>query len=444
MAAAGALAAFLSRRSPRVACLSSGLGLAAASAVALALPLGPALLVGEASLTDQTLLRGWIAAAAGSLAGLLLLATMLAPDTESAVATPGVVAAMATALALDTAVVALPLAALTGLLVLAGARRSWPAGLRQAALVPGLALAATMLAGATGGFAGPDGALPPAWFVAPALVALALGLRIGVVPLHVAPLRVSRGSALPLVALGAAWLPFSLGVLATAWASSDARWTAVSTHPGAVMLLTAVASVTVLLAVAAISVQGDLGALLAVHAIADGALILIALAAGPSVFPALVVWLVAAAASRTAMAGWAMAVSARMGSRSVDGIAGWLRMAPLLLPGLVLATVAGIGWPGSPTFEARRVIVETALPGTAGVVVTGASMALGVGYLRLLWVGSRRPPDEARAAVGRGVTLWRWLAALIVAALAAIPLAIALGLAPLEGAAAAWRAFPGG
>lgn len=444
MAAAGALAAFLSRRSPRVACLAAGVSLGAASAVALALPVGPPLLVGEATLTDPTFVRGWIAAAAGTMAGLLVLAAMLAPESETAVVAPAALATMAAALALDTAAVALPLAALTGLLVLAGARRSWPAGLRQSALVPGLALAATMLAGATGGFATADGALAPGWYAAPVLLTLALGLRIGLVPLHVAPLRVSRGSPLPLVSLGAAWLPFSLGALGTAWGWSDARSAAVFARPESGLVLVSIASVTLVLAVAAMLVQGDLGALLGVHAIADGALILIALAAGPSVGAALIVWLAAAAASRTVMAGWAMAAASRMGSRSVEGVGGWLRVAPLLLPGLVLSVIAGIGWPGSPTFEARRAVIETALPSTPGLVVVGASIALSLGYLRLLWVGLHRPREEARAPVGRAARLSRWLAAMVVASLAAVPLAIALGLTTLDAAAAAWRPFAGG
>lgn len=443
MAAAGALAAFLAHRSPRVACLAAGLSLGAASAVALALPLGSPLLVGEASLTDPTLVRGWIAAAAASLAGLLILAAMLAPDSETAVVAPAALTAMAVALALDTPAVALPLAALTGLISLAGARRSWTAGLRQAALVPGLALAATMLAGATGGFVSAEGSPPAGWFAAPVLLTLALGLRVGLVPFHVAPLRVSRGSSLALVSLAGAWLPFSLGALGTAWAWSDERSAAVFARPEWATVLVSIASVTLVLAVAAILVQHDLGAFLSVHAIADGALILMALAAGPSVGVALMVWLAATAASRTVLAGWAMAAGSRTRSRSVDGIGGWMRLAPLLLPGLVLGVVVGIGWPGSAIFEARRGIIETALPGTPGILLAGASMALGLGYLRLLWAGLHSPPDAARARAGRATRLSRWLAAIVVAALALIPLAITLGLTPLESAAAAWHPFAG-
>ncbi len=441
MAAAAALAAFLSRPWQRAACLCAGAGMAAAAGVALVLPVDAPLLLGEASLGDSPGVRAWIAVCGGILGIALLVNALLTPDRETAIVAPVVLAALSIAAALDTPSVALPAAAAVGLLVLGGARRSWPAGMRQAALVPALASAAVVVGASVGRLVPEVPPLPTVAFAAPVLGILAIALRIGVVPLHVAPLRVARGSPLPLVAVGAAWAPAILVTLVAAWAGTDPRVAAALATPELAGSLAVVGAVTVSLAVLAMFIQEDLGALLCVHAIADGALCLLALGVDPIPFPELVTWLVVSAAARTALAVWGMVAVERMGSRSIGQLRGWVRVAPLLLPTLVGAAAAGIGWPGSPTFEARRSIVEAALPGPAGLIVAIASAAVAVGYLRLLVVGVLAPDDGVRAPIGWAQRAGRWLGASAAAGAVLIPLALTSGLGGLREIAQTWQPF---
>lgn len=478
LAALGALAVLLARGWPRAACLAGAIALAAVTAAVVLAPLDAPVAIGDAQLVDGPLLRLWMSALAGSLALLVLVSLLVAPGFALPLAACVVVAVTALSLTLSDPAAALILAAGCGILTLAGAGSSWRGMIRQSAMVPAAAIGAVLLAPLV---ADPDGAFGSAAFTAeigagiiPAvLIAGAIALRLGVVPFHLLPLRVARTSPLSMNPLISAWAPFFFGLLAAAWAVTGPVAGILAT-PGARDALAVAGGLTVILATLAMFVQDDLRGLLGVHAIGDGALVLLALAGGVAALPALVLWLLVSGLARTALAAWAVAASSMMGGRRLVDTHGWIRRAPLLLPGLIVPLVAGVGWPGSVPFEARQVIVEGAMPEAAALLVAGASMLLAAGYHRLIWTGARAPDVAANgtadvaAEVASGGTADKaaevasggtaasqrpprrsaanWSAALLVLALGALPLLVALGFeapgfTPHGTAAADWRPF---
>lgn len=457
-AMAGALAAFLARRWPRAAAAAGAAGAGAVTAAALVLPISPSLLVGDAAIIDSSYMRAWLALMAGVTAVLLLSAALAParddapPDQETPVVTGAAICGTAICLSLDGPAVALTLAASLGLLSMIGAHRSWAAGFRQAALVPAIALVALVTAAALPHQTPAAGAgqLPSlVIFAPPALAALAIALRTGALPFHVSPLRVARGTPFGITAIGAAWLPALFALLGATWLVNP-QSASILARPELQVPLVGLAGITILLAVPAMLVQEDLGAVIAVHAIADSAIALLALAAGPEALPALAIWLATSAAARTAIAAWCLAASARMGARVVSGQPGWARVAPLLVSGLALAALAGVGLPGWPVFDARIELMNRALSGLiepafatpAAALLATASAAIAVGYLRLLIVGLRTPSEEAREAVSWSARAGSWSTAVLVAALALIPIGLGLLPADLIAAAGAWPPAP--
>ena len=81
--------------------------------------------------------------------------------------------------------------------------------------------------------------------------------------------------------------------------------------------------------------------------IADGALVLLGFAAlDPAAWGPTRVWLVALAASKTAVAAWSAVMEDRFGTRAIPDLRGWLRHSPILGAGLTVAAVATYGLPG--------------------------------------------------------------------------------------------------
>ncbi|MDQ3553525.1 MAG: hypothetical protein M3395_03830 [Chloroflexota bacterium] len=442
LAGLGALAVLLSRRWPRGACLAGVIALCAVTAAGVLAPVEGPLAMGGAYLVDEPLLRLWLSALAGSLALLVLVTSLVAPAPGLPLLACAVVAVTALSLTLSEPGAALTLAAGCGILALAGAGSSWRGMFRQSAVVPAAAAGAVFLAplAATGRETAISAEVIPAILLAGAVI-----LRLGVVPLHLLPLRTARTSPLSMLPLISVWAPFLFGLLAVALATTGPVAELLQA-PSARDALAVVGGLTVVLATLAMLLQDDLGGLMGVHAIGDGALVLLALAGGEAVLPALVMWLLVSGLARTALAAWAVAVSSRMGGRRIAETRDWIRRAPLLLPGLVVPLAAGIGWPGSPSFEARWLIVEGAMPGTAALLVAGTSMALAAGYIRLVWAGLRAADESSVRPVTprRGVT--HWGAAGLVLALGALALLTTAGFG-VEGftsaaaAASDWRPF---
>ena len=438
LAALGALAVVLARGWPRGACLAGVVALSAVTAAVVVAPLEAPVALGEAYLVDAPLTRLWLSGMAGSLALVVLVALLVGPSSTFPMVACVLVAATGLSLALSDPTVALILAAGGGLLSLAGAGRAWEGPYRQAAVVAGLAVGAVLLASLIA-------PTSPALVLPAILVVGAVGLRVGAVPLQVAPLRAARTAPLTMVPLLSVWAPYLFGLLAVAWATAGPVAGVLDT-PAVRDALAIVGGLTVVLAALAMLVQDDLGALLGVHAIGDGALVLLALAGGAAALPALVAWLIVSGLARTALAAWSVAVASRMGSRRIDETRGWIRRAPLLLPALVVPVVAGVGWPGSPPFEARRLIAEGVMPEAVALLVTGASIALAMGYLRLAWSGIQRADDASDLPAHRARRAAGWSAAALVLVMGALVLVVVVGytaegFTEASAAAAGWRPF---
>ena len=83
--------------------------------------------------------------------------------------------------------------------------------------------------------------------------------------------------------------------------------------------------------------------------IADGALVLLGFAAlDPAAWGPTRVWLVALAASKTAVAAWSAVMEDRFGTRAIPDLRGWLRHSPILGAGLTVAAIASDVHCGSP------------------------------------------------------------------------------------------------
>ncbi|MDQ3493656.1 MAG: hypothetical protein M3452_10435 [Chloroflexota bacterium] len=442
LAALGALAVLLARGWPRAACLAGAIALAAVTAAVVLAPLEVPLAMGDAQLVDGPLLRLWLSALAGSLALLVLVSLLVAPAAGLPLMACVVVAVTALSLTLSEPAAALIMVAGCGILTLAGASTSWRGVFRRSAVVPAAAVGAVLLAPLV---ADRDAAFT-AGIIPTVLVAGAIALRLGVVPFHLLTLRTARTSQLPMNPLVSAWAPFLFGLLAAAWAVTGPVAGILAT-PGARDALAVAGGLTIILATLAMFVQDDLGGLLGVHAIGDGALVLLALAGGVAALPALVLWLLVSGMARTALAAWAVAASSRMGGRRLVDTRGWIRRAPLLLPGLIVPLAVGVGWPGSLPFEARRAIVEGAMPEAAALLVAGASMLLAAGYVRLAWAGGRAADEAADVAVTPRRSAAQWATACLVLTLGVISLLVAVGFGAegftAAGAAASdWRPFP--
>lgn len=438
LAALGALAVVLARGWTRGACLAGVIALSAVTAAVVLAPIEGPVALGEVRLIDAPLIRLWLSALAGSLGLLVLVGLLMSPEPGLPFLACVMVAATGLSLTFSEPTVALIFAAAGGILTLAGAGRSWEGPYRQAAVVAGIAVGAVLLSSMVA-------PTSPALVLPAIMVVAAVGLRLGAVPLHRLPLRTARTAPLTMIPLVSVWAPYLFGLLAVAW---------VATGPVEGVLATATArdalaivgGLTIVLAALAMLIQDDLGALLGVNAIGDGALVLLALAGGTAALPALVAWLILSGLARTALTAWSVAVASRMGSRRVDETRGWIRRAPLLLPALVIPVMAGIGWPGSPPFEARRLMVQGVMPEAAAVLVTGGSIALALGYLRLVWTGIHRAVEAPALRAHRARRAAEWAAAVLVLAMGAIALAAAVGFTA-EGfteagaAAAGWRPF---
>ncbi len=88
--------------------------------------------------------------------------------------------------------------------------------------------------------------------------------------------------------------------------------------------------------------------------IADAGLLLLAIAAlDPDAWGPGRAWVVALAASKTALGAWAAVTEDRFETRSLPELRGWMRRSPLLSAALVITAVATFGLPGWVALQAR-------------------------------------------------------------------------------------------
>jgi NADH:ubiquinone oxidoreductase subunit 2 (subunit N) len=233
-------------------------------------------------------------------------------------------------------------------------------------------------------------------------VALAVGLRIGVLPFH---LRIPQLTdvappiALPLLL---AWIPLPLAVVGLA--AVDLLVAPLPLPLGQEqVIIVAVVLVTLGGASLAAFLQDDIRHMTGYIVIADGAIVLLGLAAlTPDAWGPARIWLVALAATKTGLATWAAVVESRFGSRHLPDLRGWIRRSPLLGAALLVVTVASFGLPGWAAFEARITLAQLSGGAPLDTILVVLGFLTLPTYLRLLAAGTGRPTSRVdRAAPER-------------------------------------------
>ena len=237
-------------------------------------------------------------------------------------------------------------------------------------------------------------------------VALVVAVRLGSIPFH---LRVPRLTdvappiSLPLLL---AWIPVPLGVAAIAIVDRQLAPLALPLE-GEQALIVLLALVTLVGGALAAYISDDLRHATGYLVIADGGLVLLGFAAlDPAAWGPTRVWLVALAASKTAVAAWSAVMEDRFGTRAIPDLRGWLRHSPILGAGLTVAAVATYGLPGWVAFQARADLAELSGSGIAWLIAL-AGLATLPTYVRLLLLGTGPATSRVRGAAPERVRIPR-------------------------------------
>jgi formate hydrogenlyase subunit 3/multisubunit Na+/H+ antiporter MnhD subunit len=443
--------------------LVAGVGLAtlaACSLVALVMPTGETLAVGDAHLLVTPYARWFILAASGALLAAQVVGVAHGSPRNLPLAALAGVAVLAAAVTLTepaAAMLAVTAASLAGVVATLGQPVSMPTlrvaadGLRLIALAGLLGLAGIALVGAV-----PASATPEVVGTAILAVGAAAAVRLGAVPLHIPTARLVETARVAAVPLAAAWLPAAFALVALGWVETTVTATGAAT-PVAHLVLAIVGALTIAIAGIVALLDDDLGRLLGYGLIADGGFVVLAAASSdPAAFAAARTWLICLGLSRTVMAAALLGLVGTFGTRRVRELDGWLRRMPLTGLALLAAALIGVGLPTMLPFEARRTLAVLALGDGLGL----AALVLGalplVGLARLARAGTRAPglavaaargewplelPDASLPIPQRLVALWRLdrlpIASAVTLLLGLVALAAAVGVGDLAGAAAA-------
>ena len=237
-------------------------------------------------------------------------------------------------------------------------------------------------------------------------LALAVAVRLGAIPFH---LRVPRLAdvappiSLPLLL---AWIPVPLGIAGIAIADSLLAPLALPLD-GERTLIVLLAVVTMGAGAMAAFIQDDLRHATGYLVIADGGLVLLGFAAlDPAAWGPTRVWLVAMAASKTAVLAWGAVMEDRFATRAIPDLRGWLRHSPIMGAALVVAALATYGLPGWLAFEARADLAELSGTGFAWLIAL-AGLATLPTYVRLIAVGTGPATSRVRGAAPERLTRGR-------------------------------------
>ena len=399
----GAAVSLLTRRWPR-ASIGSGLAALAGTAVAAAvIRPGDVLEVGDGALVGSQYVS--LFGVAGALAGIILCVVALATAWQRNL--PGSVLAIVGA---SVVALAMPEPTVAVMSVLAGGL----AGVLVTVVVPvtgrdvGIAvreLRALTIAGALGIVAtawiarplGPIGAQPTLLGLAYLAFALAVAIRFGVIPFHTWAARLSDSAPEPALPFLMAWGPATLGLVALGWAATSVAPFAAPLGLERGLVL-AVAAATLLLGAFAAWIQDDVEHVVGYSIVQDAGFVLLALASlDPAAGEPTRTWILAFVLSKSAFAGWAVAVRGAFGTRRLAELGGWARRSPLLGVALGVIAAASVGWPGLVVWEARGRILELAVDGPLRVIIAAGGIASLAYYGRLLAVGLRRPSETVAA-----------------------------------------------
>ncbi|HYO44403.1 MAG TPA: proton-conducting transporter membrane subunit [Candidatus Limnocylindrales bacterium] len=324
-----------------------------------------------------------VGAAAAAVAGLASLLVILAAEGPAAVAA----GARELRVTLGAGVVLLVALAIV------------PVAARLALLGAGVGTDETVAA--AGGVGG------PALGIVTLAVGLSVAARWGLLPFHVRVSRLTdlvRPETLPLLLAWAA-VPFTV----VAFAAVDRLISPLALPlDGERAVLIALALLTLVGASLAAFFHDDLRHAVGYLVIADAGLLLLAIAAlDPEAWGPGRAWVVALAASKTALGLWAAVAEDRFGTRSIPDLRGWVRRSPLLGGGLALTALATFGIPGWVAFEARASLASLAAdPPVDTILILAGFLALPT-YVRLLAVGAGTVTSRVDGAIPERVFLRR-------------------------------------
>lgn len=445
--------------------LSSVAGIGAATLalcclLALFMPAGTALAVGDAHLLVTPYAQWLILAASGALLVAQIGGMANGGPRNLPLATLAGLGAATAAVTLTEAapaILAVTAAGLAGVIATLGNSVSMPTlrvaadGLRLLALAGLLGLAGIAIVGAAAADLAPE--LVGAGVLA---VGAAVAVRLGAVPVHMPAARLVESARLAAVPLVAIWLPIAFAAIGLGWMETTLNATGAAT-PVAHLVLAVVGGVTIALAGAVALLDDDLARLLGYGLIADGGFVMLTAASSdPAVFGAARIWLICMALSRTVMAAALLSLQGSLGTRHVRELGGWLRRMPLTGASLLAAGIVGVGLPTTLPFEARRLLAVSALGEPLGLLALAFGALPLVGLARLAWVGVQAPdlavaeargelvferPDSSLPPRERVVALWRLdrvpIAAAVTLLLGLLTVATAFGIGDLAGAATA-------
>jgi hypothetical protein len=380
------------------------LGLAGCVLGAIAIEPGQVLVIGGSGLATTPYLRLFLVL--GSLAGLGLAVAGMAGGTrrDAPAVTLAILGACGLTMGLvdpRAAVLVATAGGLCGVLVTIlprAARAGATVGIREARAV----IVAGALAIAATAWIGRDlselVALPVVYGLAYLAMAVALAMRFGAIPFHHWAARLADvvpETSLPtLMALA----PASLAVVALAWVGAAVAPLPLDLGPERTVIA-AIAIISIVLAAIAAFVQDDIEHILGYSIVGDAGVVVLALATlEPAGWQAARLWILAFIVTRGAFAAWAAGIRAGLWTGRVPDLRGWAWRSPILAIAFVVIAVASVGFPGLAAYDARRTIIDLALPAPLAMVVLVGALAPVAYYARLFLIGLARP-DQALAPV---------------------------------------------
>ena len=256
-----------------------------------------------------------------------------------------------------------------------------------------------VLGGSSGGSGGPTGGEAGAVVGLVSLsVTIGVAIRLGAIPFHLRIPRLTDAVAPEAMPLLVAWAPLPLAVAGFAVLDHLVAPLALPLEPERGLVI-ALALVTLAAAALAAFIQEDLRHAVGYLVVADGGLVLLGFAAlDPAAWGPTRIWLVALAASKTALTAWSAVAESRFETRSLPDLRGWVRRSPILAAAFVLTVVATFGLPGWIVFGARGDLARLAADGPLEALLIIAGFLTLPAYLRVLMIGLGPPSSHVTGA----------------------------------------------
>ncbi len=387
-------AGLLTRRRPPVSIAVGLLGLVAALVSALLISPGDRLVVGTGALVATDFMQLFVVF--GTVASLALCVMALGADVWQRNLPHAMLiglGALALGLGLDdpvaglaaTAAAGLPgvLVAITTPVDVRGVR-SAARELRAVAVTGAFAIVAAALVSGPAGLVN----LPPTVVgLAYLAMALAVAVRFGAIPFHTRVARVTGSAPTAALPLLLALAPAGFASAALVWIDGNIATTALPLEAERAVIVV-VGLLCILLGILAATIQDDIEHVVGYSVIQDAGFAMLALAIfDPAAWEPARSWLLVYVVTKSAFAGWALAMRAAFGTSRIAELSGWLRRAPLLAVALAGIVAATVSVPGLVVFDARSQLATLALGSPLAILAIAGGLASLLYYGRIAMVG---------------------------------------------------------